>query len=274
MSKVSIVSTYYNRKPELWRTLKTMEKSIHKDFEYVIVDDGSSPEHRIEDFLEIFSFIKLRRVEPQDKNYYNPCIPYNMAIAMATGDIIILQSPECMYIGDPIQHAVENVVYGQYFVYSCYSLGHSNSSKLNGINFDLSAEDIERDVIKIIGGFVSENCDKIGRYDSWFTHPVYRPIPYNFLSAMTMRDMRELGGFDERFAQGHAFDDTDFLARTKKKGMGVNIVERPYCLHQFHPSVLNNIPDFWGKERKNRMLYEQLYNQPHYYVRNSFLKEI
>jgi GT2 family glycosyltransferase len=32
----------------------------------------------------------------------------------------------------------------------------------------------------------------------------------------------ELGGFDERFAEGHAFDDTDFLARVEKKKMEIN----------------------------------------------------
>jgi hypothetical protein len=145
--------------------------------------------------------------------------------------------------------------------------------KLSSIDMELSMDILEDKLIKITGGFVTESCDKIGRYDSWFTHPIYRPIPYNFLSVMTIQDMKELGGFDERFAEGHAFDDTDFLARVEKKKMKVNIVEKPYCIHQFHPSVLNNIPDFWGKERRNRMLYEQLYSQPHYYVKNSFLKE-
>lgn len=272
MPKVSIISTYYNRKIELWRTLKTIEKSTFKDFEYVIVDDGSNSEHRIEDFLDVFKFLRLKRVEPQDKYYYNPCIPYNMAIAMAHGDIVILQSPECMHIGDPIQYAVNNTTYGQYFVYSCYSLSQHNSLKLNYIDMNLSMNMLERELKKIIGGFTNDSCDKVGRYDSWFTHPLYRSIPYNFLSSITMKDLRELGGFDERFAEGHAFDDTDFLARIEKKKMKVNIVENPYCIHQFHPPVLNNIPDFLGKERRNRLLYEQLYAQPHYYVKNSFLK--
>lgn len=271
MPKVSVVSTYYNRKNELSRTLKSMSKSTFKDFEYVIVDDGSSPEHRIEDFLDSYSFLKIRRIEPKDKYYYNPCIPYNMAIALATGDIIILQSPECMYVGDPIQHAVDNVKYGQYFVYSCYSLGSTASDKLNGVNFELSLINIEDDIVKHVGSFNTDSCDKVGRYDSWFTHPIYRPITYNFLSAMTMKDMRELGGFDERFADGHAYDDTDFLARVIKKQMNISIIEKPYCLHQFHPPALSNIPDFFGRERKNKALYELLFAQPHYYVKNSFL---
>lgn len=273
MPKISIISTYYNRKLELWRTLKTMEKSTVKDFEYIIVDDGSSSEHRLEDFLDVFSFLKLKRIEPKDKTYYNPCIPYNIAIAMAQGDIVILQSPECMYIGDPIQHALDNVVYDKYLVYSCYSLSHNSTIKLNDIDFNSSISITEDNITKTIGNFANRSCDKYGRYDSWFTHPIYRAIPYNFLSAMTMKDMRELGGFDERFADGHAFDDTDFLARIEKKKMKIDIVEKPYCLHQFHLPVLNNIPNFTERERKNRKLYEQLRSQSHYYVKNSFLKE-
>jgi glycosyltransferase involved in cell wall biosynthesis len=273
MPKVSVVSTYYNRKNELLRTLKSMEKSTFKDFEYIVIDDASSTEHRIEDFLDSYPFLKIKRVESEEKYYYNPCIPYNMAIAMATGDIIILQSPECMHIGDPIKHVVENIEEGKYFVYSCYSLGQATSLKLSFMDMSLPMSAIENELNNIIGPFANESCDRIGRYDSWFTHPTHRPIPYNFLSAMTMKDMRELGGFDERFADGHAFDDTDFLARVIKKGMKVSIVDKPYCLHQYHPSVLNYIPGFFKKEQQNRLLYEQLYSQPHYYVKNSFLKE-
>lgn len=273
MPKLSIVSTYYNRKLELYRTLKSIERSNLKDFEYVIVDDASSNEHRLEDLVEQFKFIKLKRIEPEQKTYYNPCMPYNLAISLAEGDIILLQSPECIHVGDSMQHAVDNVKYGNYIVYSCYSLGRSESSMLNHLDYNLDDVSFESQLSSLIRGFREISCDNGGRFNSWFTHPVYRKLTFNFLSAMTMKDMRELGGFDERFADGFAFDDTDFLERIIKKKMTIDIVRRPFCIHQFHPPITMAIPSFSEKEMKNRLLYEQLKEEPHYYVKNSFVKE-
>lgn len=117
MPKISIVSSYFNRKNELWRTLKVMDKSSFKDFEYVIVDDGSDYRQRIEDLAEEFKFVKLKRIEPADKHHINPCIPFNMGIAMAEGDIIILQSPECMHMGDVLNFVANNSKDNQYLVF-------------------------------------------------------------------------------------------------------------------------------------------------------------
>jgi len=269
--KISIVSAYFNRKTELLRTLKTMEKSKFRDFEYVIVDDASDYRQRIEDLTNEFKFIRLKRIEPADKHHVNPCIPFNMGIAMAQGDIIILQSPECMYMGDVIDFAANNSKDNQYLVFSCYSLGSVASNKLEGVDFNLSLQDIENNATQVIGGFSTGSCDTAGRYNTWFAHPVYRRCDYNFLVSMPMKDMRELGGFDERFADGHAFDDTDLAARILKKKMDINFIEKPFCLHQFHHSVLQDIPNFRAKEAKNKKLYEELLNSPDYKIINSFM---
>lgn len=88
---------------------------------------------------------------------------------------------------------------------------------------------------------------------------------------MPMKDMIDLGGFDERFADGHGFDDTDFAARVVKKKMDVKLIDKPFCLHQFHTSVLEHIPDFRIKEAKNKKLYDTFLTLPDYKVRNRFM---
>jgi len=271
MPKISIVSSYFNRKNELWRTLKVMDKSSFKDFEYVIVDDGSDYRQRIEDLAEEFKFVKLKRIEPADKHHINPCIPFNMGIAMAEGDIIILQSPECMHMGDVLNFVANNSKDNQYLVFSCYSLSRTSSNNLENINFNLTLQDIENNTTKAIGGFSNKSCDSGGRYDTWFAHPTYRRCLNNFLVSMPMKDMRDLGGFDERFADGFAFDDTDFAVRIMKKKMEVKFIEKPFCLHQFHESVLEHISDLRVKEAKNKKLYEKLCTLPNYKIKNSFI---
>jgi glycosyltransferase involved in cell wall biosynthesis len=247
-----------------------MEKSVFKDFEYIIVDDGSDYRQRIEDLADEFKFIKLKRIEPKDKWWVNPCIPFNMGIAMAQGEIIILQSPECMHMGDVINFVANNSKDNQYLVFACYSLSHKSSNNLESVDFNLSLQDIEDGATKAIGGFSDKSCDTAGRYNSWFAHPVYRNCIFNFLVSMTATDMRDIGGFDERFAHGFAFDDSELAVRVMKKGMSPKIVEKPFCLHQFHASVLEYTSELRIKEAKNKKLYEDVVNSSNYKAVNSF----
>jgi len=270
---ISIVTAYYNRKKEFWRTLKTIEKSAVKDFEFVVVDDGSDWRQRIEDFAKEFSFIRLKRIEPKDKTHINPCIPFNMAFGMARGDLIIIQNPECMHMGDVLKYVLENSAYNKYLVFSCYSLSQRANDNLSQVDFNQPMHDLEQAVIKAIGGFTTNNCDTSTRYDSWFAHPKYRRAYFNFMTSLTRKDLYELGGFDERFATGHAFDDTEFVSRIEKKGMKIEMVEYPFCIHQWHPPHTYQIPDFVGAERRNRLLYETLRRQPHIKAPNRFLNE-
>lgn len=270
MPKISIVTAYYNRKEELHRTLKVLAKSSIKDFEFIIVDDASAESQRIEDLTKDFTFVKLARIEPRYKYYFNPCVPFNFGLSLARGDVVILQSPECMHMGDVLEFVVNNSKENQYLVFACYSLSAAASNNLNSINFNLSLEDIKSAATDAIGGFTTNSCETSSRYGSWFSHPIHRKCIYNFLVSMTKKDLDDLGGFDERFADGHGFDDTDFAARVVKKGMEVKMIADPFCLHQYHRSVLEEIPNFRERERQNRRLYEEALKSPNYKVKNSF----
>jgi glycosyltransferase involved in cell wall biosynthesis len=272
--RISIVTAYYNRKLAFWRTLKTIEKSEFKDFEFIVVDDASDSNQRVEDFAEKFKFMKLIRIEPQNKRHINPCIPFNMGFGKARGDIVIIQNPECMHMGDVLSFVANNSKENQYLVFSCYSLGEMTSNKLGLVDFNSPAVNFELDIINTVGGFVNRNCDDVGRYDSWFAHPVYRRTCFNFLTSMPMKDLRDLGGFDERFAEGFAFDDTDFVSRVQKKGMDIKIIEKPFCLHQYHPPFLHHVSNFRVKELRNKQLYEEAVKSSNYKVKNSFWEKV
>lgn len=269
--KISIVSAYYNRKKALWRTLKTMEKSHFKDFEFIIIDDASDSSQRIEDLAEEFNFIRLVRIEPKDKHHVNPCIPFNLGFSLVTGNIVIIQSPECLHMGDVLSFVANNSKDNQYLVFSCYSLSNSVDNKLNSVDFSLPLIELEPSIINAVGSFSNKSCDEIGRYDSWYAHPIYRPSHFNFLVSMPTKDLYDLGGFDERFANGHAFDDTEFVSRIYKKKMDIRLIEKPFCLHQFHRSVLQEISNFRAREMRNKELYEECIKSSHYKVKNSFL---
>lgn len=237
---VSIVTAYNNRKQLFIKTLESIKKSQFKDIEVIVVDDGSSPEHRLENILHEYPFLKLIRLENKDKWYVNPCIPYNIGFKEAKGDIIIIQNPECYHFHDVITYAVENLTKDGYFSFSCYSLDKNSTDNIDSIldkNF-------------IVNKSISFDGDK-----GWYNHGYYRPVEYHFCSAIHRENLIDLGGFDERYAEGIAFDDNEILVRIKRKGLKVKIIDSHTVLHQWHySSSTYNRPNAGVLIEKNRTL--------------------
>jgi hypothetical protein len=51
---------------------------------------------------------------------------------------------------------------------------------------------------------------------------------------MFRSDVERVGGFDERYAPGLAYEDDEFLARVKRAGITVQIIDNPFVVHQKH----------------------------------------
>ena len=61
------------------------------DFEVIAVDDGSDELERLEDLQVVFPFLRVIRLEKQNKWYKNPCIPFNIGFEAVKGDKITLK---------------------------------------------------------------------------------------------------------------------------------------------------------------------------------------
>ena len=97
---ISIVLTHYNRTKLLKRTLESFKHYFTDYVEVIVVDDGSRQEE-LEKLYELkrnYNF-RLISINPRDKWYSNPCIPFNLGISKATGDKCIIQSAECIHYG-------------------------------------------------------------------------------------------------------------------------------------------------------------------------------
>lgn len=238
---------YYNRKPQLINTLYSIALSSYKNIEVIIVDDASDSEHRIEDLTSTFPFIQIIRVEPLQKTWINPCIPFNLGIKQSRGSKIIIQNPEVIHYGDVISYVHAQVRQNTYTVFSCYSLDEAHTNTI--LN---SQTNIIKMIDKVCTPFVKRKSrNRLG----WFSHPTYRPRPYHFLSAMCMGDMRQLGGFDERFANGAGYDDDEFLKRATEKNR-LNFITYPLGVHQWHPGQLD-----MRKTGINKQIYTQIYGE-------------
>jgi len=245
---ISIVTGYYNRKNLFYETLLSITRSKYKDIELIAVDDGSSPEHRLEDLTEEFPFLKIIRLEKENKWYVNSCVPLNIGIREAKGDIILLQNPECLHVHDVLTYVNENVNDTNYIALSAYGI----NQRLNNLLSEYRNEHIV-DFLKSFPQQPYVGWDSIG----WYNHSIYRRVYYHFCAAITKNNILKLNGFDERYAPGIGYDDDELIIRIKRLGLNLIIEDNISVIHQYHGTFFWNRPDSDILTEKNRSL---LYN--------------
>ena len=268
--KISIIIGYYNRKTQLFYTLKTIEKSSYKNIEIIIVDDCSD---NISDVLkdsdfEIFSMdIKLISIKKEEKTWINPCVGYNRGISESTGDIIILQNAEVCHIGDCINYVINNLKKNNWLTFNCYGLNDfkdndyiysQNNSKViyNYINKIW----LEINNYSIVPGGNTTFTDKVG---GWLNHFLYHFTAYHYFGAIFRDDLinKMKGGFDLDYANGICFDDNDFIKR-----LIVNNFEfktntfsesEPFVIHLYHEKSKNLSKNKDEKWNINKLIYDE-----------------
>lgn len=263
MPRISIAMAYRDRKPQLVRTLRSIAASaLAPEVEVVVADDSSRPEERLEDLVGTTPFpLRVIRLEPEGRWWVNPCVPFNRAIAACGSELLIVQNPECLHLGDVLSDAAMRVGAQDYVAYGCYSLDRPTTEGLGGRDDADGGADrafvdrVRERVLPLREGAIGREGDL-----GWYNHSRHRPVAYHFCAALPRARMAALGGFDERFAHGVGFDDDELLARVRRLGLRVAIVDEPCVLHQWHYTAggfggLGDTPR--GREgfRRNDALY-------------------
>lgn len=237
--------SYFNRKELLFATLRSFLSTTtkSKDFEVVIVDDNSNEEHKLGQsmFTEFPFSVKLISISKEEKWWYCSSIPINMSVQAASGDVIIIQNPECIHVGDVITHAISCCEESDMLSYHC-----------------LAANDIEtKEILKLdtLNEYNLLNCVQNSQSNNWYNHRQHRPKAYHFLSAMKRKAFMEMRGFDERYANGVAYDDDEFIHRVRLKNLNIIFVDYPFCIHLLHENFFYKIPNIKELEEINRSLY-------------------
>lgn len=219
MKRVTIVISYFNRQDQLISTLL----SIKGCPDIVIVDDGSSNDIVLPDTSLNIHVLKISHSE---KTWTNPEPAYNKGILYAlesfNPDIIILQNPECLHVGNIVDYAREKIREDNYISFSCFSMGK-----------DVSVQQLIDNGVKDIHRAATYDGD-----NAWYNHPDYRPVAFDFCSAISVNNMIKLNGYDERFSNGYAFGDNYLIHRIKMMGLKVEIPVEPFVIHQWHERVL------------------------------------
>ena len=231
--KISIVTAFYNRRELFLTTLKSIAASPHRrNVEIIVVDDASVAHEQIDDVPSLFDLdITVVKVRSEDKWWRNPCIPFNMAFNRARGDVIIIQNPECVHCGDILGTALSQLRTKTYLNFGCYSADAELTRRVQAVDF--VAPQLAARLEGVLKPMV--NRGTVGDAETgWYNHSQHKANRLHFCSAITRQDLEGLGGFDERYANGMAFDDNDLLTRIIRKGMDVQVVDSPFVIHQFH----------------------------------------
>ena len=258
---------YWNRRSQFISTIESIKRLYREKYSYeiIVVDDASDEDQRIEDLMDIYSELKVFRIEKDQKGKrLNPSIPFNIGFAKSQGSIIIIQNPENLHVGNVLKSIEENIENGKYLTYACYSATKEQTEKFNKVKS-------QKEILEIINPLFSGPFKGIFQ-NGWYNHSIYRPAEYHWLSAITRNDLFKIGGFDEIYAKGTSFDDDDFLFRVKQI-CNTKIINMPFCVHQFHDHPASN-PDYEKGQAINKALFKEAMMKPNYRARKSLLLDM
>ena len=219
--KISIIMTYYNRKSQLLMTLTTLKNQTYKNFEVIIYDDNSDIEHSLDDIVNNYEFHIILLKRGNELKQYTSSRGYNIAAQKASGDILVIQNPECCYVqNDLLEYVKNNITDTDYFAFSCFNI----TTKLMT---DRLKSIIDKNELN------STLLARIHRKCEWYQHSVYRPRALHFTSAIMKKNYEKMGGFDERYGNGIDYDDLEFFQRIKLF-LNVKIIDDYNVIHLYH----------------------------------------
>lgn len=229
---ISVCMAYYNRPDYLARTLamyvEQHGKNILQYAEFVIVDDGSSDEHRAAKVAEKFKkYLNIRVYYRENKDDINPAVAINASIGLAKNKLVVITCPEIMP-ATPYLEAITDVAHNDYLLVPCYSVSQDRQKIFESIKDSTSLKNITSTM------FTNPMPIRNDGDDGWYSHPFFRPVLFYFTAAITKDFFFEIGGIDEAYRYGWGYEDTDFVERLKLHKPNIRWKDNELCIHQNH----------------------------------------
>jgi len=238
--KYSVLVPYYKRLGHLHNTFISFlhHYSDRNDYEVVIAEDYKNVQNKkdhdglsetIEKFREKIPIIHLTL----SMETWNPAHGFNEAAKWASGEYFVVTNPECF-------HQV-NILAGLdkefeedpnvYVVCGCMNYVRCNF-------------------------FIKNFNDLNGKFQRWYQHSIHRAAHYHFCSAISKQNWVKIGGFDEDFAMGIAYDDVDFKLSIQKAKIPFHIRDDLLTIHIDHGSFPSP-PNAQKLVNRNRITYQR-----------------
>lgn len=218
---VSIIVPVYNAEKTIRYALNSLLRQSYKDFEVIIIDDGSTDE--TVNIIKEYVKDRILNIQFIEKEHEGVAAARNTALKVAKGEFIAFLDADDIYDDRYVEIMLENID-GKDVSFCSYK-------KVYDISFEQSADD-DFDVIDMDREKIVDNL-------------MYREIPTSMWCYMFRKKIIDDNNlkFTKKFRYA---EDTEFLWKyiiNCKNGMAVN--EQLYCYYDNPKSVLNNLN--WDK---------------------------
>lgn len=208
---ISFIVPYTPNRYDLFlENLNSLEDQTNKDFEVVVVCQNTS-----DDFSKLNTSFDIKNIWITTDGQ-NPAYAQNVGVKHADGDILVLTSPEVI-------NARTNVSEMSTLPQNTFWLGRVVEEKwemLENGNYEYNY--ISN--VKCIPGRIMADCTK----DNWASWKY-------FLGVIHKEDYQKIGGMDEEFMKGIAWEDRDFADRVKEAGIVSEFNDKIAGIHLWHP---------------------------------------
>lgn len=237
--RLSVVIPYYNRRDKLINVLESF--TPQRTMETIIVDDGSDKEHEIYDLRNKYKRLNIRIIRLERAAVWRgACVAYNQGFSVALGETIIINSSECVHIGNVIGYVYKNWESNLYMAFA--TLMGTKEMNIRDYKYDPNS-------------FLNQ----VKEHKTWWSihSEIKNFIPY--CAVISRKNMHILGGYDERFRRGIGYDDYDFTHRVRNLGLKMICIDNPFVFHQWHkptdyPNTINlDLLNRLNKEEPNRI---------------------
>lgn len=206
---ISVIIPSYNAEKTVIQALKGLENETRKDFEVVVVDDGSTDSSfELVKSYKNKSELSIRLIKQQNAG---PAKARNIGVEHSEGDIIIFLDSDCV----PPDNWVEEMVRPLDNNIAGCNCGYKVKNKES-----LIARYIDYEIAKRHEKLIGKSIDTIGTYSASFIKSVFN----------------EAGGFDTKYKAASG-EDFDFAFNVKKMGYDLVFTGKTFVYH-YHPDTL------------------------------------
>lgn len=208
--KISVIIPTYNRKNALVQTLESLSQQSYKDFEVILVDDGSTDGTK--EIIKKFNFpFEIQYIFQQNKG---PASARNIGIKKAKGEIIFFTGDDIILSSDLLKEHLR-----------IYQI---DSKKLAVLGYTQWAPQIRMTPFrKYVADYHFAYSSIIDKQNvNWGCF-------YTSNISIQRRFLEEVGLFDEEFLYA-AYEDTELAYRLFKKGMKIVFNKKAIAYHN-HP---------------------------------------
>jgi glycosyltransferase involved in cell wall biosynthesis len=238
---LSILVSSYNRLPLFRRTLWAVaHRPPRVPFEVVVADDGSTEdvlgELRLYSARFPWTFVRFdrgafERATGLTKFHNNPAVTQNLAARHARGALFVQQGNEVIVWGDCYDRLVADIPSRECPHGPGDGCPCADYWMVMSTTYDVPPQYL--DGLDPYGANLTQAVvDRLVEWPLQSAH--YRSDVTNYASLCPRRLWEDVGGFDERYHQGIACEDSDFVRRARALPGFRQVVSAGVSLHQSH----------------------------------------